>query len=480
VIEHRELVVIGAGPAGMQAAITASGHGAEVLVLDERSDPGGQIYRNVERPALRDARLLGEDYAAGAALAARFRGCGAEHRTGALVWEVSRDRIVRVAGGEGPRAIRAHRIVVATGALERPFPVPGWTLPGVMAAGGAQALLKEAALVPAGQVVLAGTGALLLLLAGQLLRLGVPIAALLETTPRGRLWRSAPRLPAALSAGDYVAKGLRMLGAIRTAGIPHVRGVESLRAEGDGRVERVVYRVRGREERLPADLLLLHQGVVPDIHVTRSLGCAHDWDAGQLCFRPRTDAWGSTDIEGVAVAGDAAGIVGAASAMQAGQVAGLETAHRLGHLTREERERLAAAPRAALARSLRVRPFLEGLHRPTDAHRVPPADDVVVCRCEEVRAGTVRAEIARGVRDPNALKSRTRCGMGPCQGRYCGLTVTEMLARGHGLAPQAVGYFRIRPPLRPVPMADLLALDSGEIPPEAALPGTGAAGGTRP
>lgn len=117
-----------------------------------------------------------------------------------------------------------------------------------------------------------------------------------------------------------------------------------------------------------------------------------------------------------------------------------------------------------------MRPFLESLYRPRDADRVPESEDTIVCRCEEVRAGTVRREIERGAHDPNAIKSRTRCGMGPCQGRLCGLTVTEMIAATRAITAQEVGYFRLRPPAKPVPLEDILALDTGEIPAEVSLP----------
>ena len=152
--ERRELVVIGAGPAGMHAAISARECGVDVLLVDERGAPGGQIYRDVEAPALGDARRLGHDYARGAALLARFRACGAEYRPDTLVWDVSPQRLLRLSGARGSRAVEAARIVIATGAIERPFPVAGWTLPGVLSAGGAQILLKNAALVPVEPVVL--------------------------------------------------------------------------------------------------------------------------------------------------------------------------------------------------------------------------------------------------------------------------------------------------------------------------------------
>ncbi len=468
--EHRGLVVIGAGPAGMHAALCAASNGVDVVVLDERAAPGGQVYRNVETPSVGDAALLGDDYARGAALVAAFRDGGIDYRPNTFVWEVTPERTVRVSGGVGARTLSANRIVIATGALERPFPIPGWTLPGVLAAGGAQVLLKSAGMVPSEPAVLAGTGPLLFLLASQYLRLGVRVAAVLETTPREQRWRALPHLPAAFYAGGYLRKGMSMLRALRGAAVRHVRGVEGLRAVGTDRVERVEYRVQGRTAHIDTGLLLLHQGVVPDVNLARAIGCQYDWDAGQLCFRPRLDDWWNTDVEGVAVVGDGAGIDGALSAECAGELAGLEATHRIGHIDRTARDERGREPRANYRRSVRVRPFLQTLYRPPDTNRIPVDDDVVACRCEEVSAGTVRREIARAALDPNAIKSRTRCGMGPCQGRYCGLTLTEMVAAATGASPQSVGYFRLRPPAKPVPLADILALETGETPAEMALP----------
>ena len=209
---------------------------------------------------------------------------------------------------------------------------------------------------------------------------------------------------------------------------------------------------------------------MPEVSLTRCLACEFDWDARQLCFVPRLDAWGTSSVNSVAVVGDGAGISGARSAQWTGALAGLEAAHQLGHIDQSNRDHQAQTPASASRRAQRIRPLLETLYRPSDEHRIPGADDVVVCRCEEVRAGTVRAEVAHGAFDPNAVKSRTRCGMGPCQGRYCGLTVTEIIAAESNLSPQAVGYYRLRPPVKPIALDNILALDSGQIPAEVALP----------
>jgi thioredoxin reductase/bacterioferritin-associated ferredoxin len=468
--ESRELVIIGGGPAGMSAAIRASTWGVDVLLLDQREAPGGQIYRRVESPALADPTLLGDDYLRGADLVALFRKSTADFRPDTVVWEVSRKREVYVYGGTGPRIIEARRVILATGALERPFPIPGWTLPGVMPVGGAQSLIKNDGLLPEGPVVLAGTGPLLLLLACQYLDMGVEVAAVLETTPRSNLKRAVAHLPGAMMAGGYLAKGVGLLARLRRAGIRHVRGVEALRAVGSDHLQQIAFHAKGREHHLDASLLLLHQGVVPDVNLASTVGCALQWDKGALCFKPRVDQWGNSNVDGVAVIGDGAAIVGAHSAKWIGELAGLEAACQLGYIDANARDAQAQKFRNRYRRSLGVRPFLETLYRPPDAFRIPEDPDVVICRCEEVTAKTVREQIGHGAQDPNAIKSRTRCGMGPCQGRYCGLTVSEIIAAETGREISGVGYFRLRPPVKPLPISAILELATGEMPAETALP----------
>ncbi len=112
----------------------------------------------------------------------------------------------------------------------------------------------------------------------------------------------------------------------------------------------------------------------------------------------------------------------------------------------------------------------ETLYRPPDAYRLAELPDQIICRCEEVTAGAVREQIRLGATEPNAIKSYLRCGMGPCQGRYCGLTLSEIIATDTGKPMSEVGYFRIRPPVKPVPINDILVLSTGELPAEVKLP----------
>jgi NADPH-dependent 2,4-dienoyl-CoA reductase/sulfur reductase-like enzyme len=345
--------------------------------------------------------------------------------------------------------------MLATGALERPFPIPGWTLPGVMSCGGAQTALKASGLVPDGRLVIAGCGPLLWLIAWQYLNAGVAIEAILDTTPRANWLSALPHLPAFLTS-PYLAKGLKLMRAVR-AKVRIITGIEALRAEGTDKVEAVMYRKDGGEQRIAVDTLLLHQGVVPNINLSNAIGCRHAWDDTQLTWKPETDAWGTTSVAGISVAGDGAGIAGAEAAAERGRIAALGAAQRLGKIDSARRDREAAAPRATLSRFARGRAFLDVLYRPAKIFRVPEGD-TLACRCEEVSAERIRATVPLGATGPNQMKSFLRCGMGPCQGRLCGLTVAELIADVRGVSMEEVGYYRLRPPVKPISLGELASM----------------------
>ncbi|GGJ89115.1 FAD/NAD(P)-dependent oxidoreductase [Pseudomonas matsuisoli] len=454
-LEPIDVVVVGAGPAGMAGARTLSELGLSVVLLDEQCAVGGQIYRGIASASPARREMLGPDYAAGAKLADALRGSTVRHETGASVWQVTRERHVHYLQNGKVRSFAAKAVLLATGAMERPFPIPGWTLPGVMTAGAAQILLKTAGIGPQGPVVLAGCGPLLYLLGWQYLRAGIAISALVDTSRREDYWRARGHLLAALRAWPYLRKGVSLLRALRKGGVPHYTGAEGLQVEGEGQAQALSFTVDGQRQHLPASTVLLHQGVVPNIQFTQALRAQHRWDEAQLCFVPETDRWGALDVPFISVAGDGAGIGGAQAAAIQGRLAALGLARDLGSITPAQRDSTAAPLRAELEQNLRIRPFLDALYRPREENRIPPRDDVTVCRCEEVTAGDVRRFVELGCSGPNQAKSFGRCGMGPCQGRMCGLTVTEIIAKSRGLTPDEVGYYRIRPPIKPITLGEL-------------------------
>lgn len=467
-----DLVVIGAGPAGMAAAAEASARGLDVIVLDEQARAGGQIYRDVDRATARRGDILGADYAYGAALTGALRNSSARHVAGAVVWSVAPEgngfTVLYTRDGRASE-IDAARVVLATGALERPMPVPGWTLPGVMTAGAAQILLKQSGVV-AERAVLVGCGPLLYLVAAQMVRAGVPPLALVETQSRGDLLRALRHAGGMMHGWRSLAKGAGLLAELRRAGVPRYIGATHIAVAGTDRAEAVCFRSGGRDHRIDGTTVLLHHGVAPNTQAARSLGITHRWNAAQVCFAPVLDIWGGTDVAGVFIAGDGAGIGGAKVAEYAGRLAALEVAKGLGRITDTERDAAARPIRAAMERETAIRPFLDAAYPPY-AGALTPDTDTIVCRCEEVTAGAIRRTVRLGSRGPNQTKSFERAGMGPCQGRYCGLTVTAILAHETGQSPDETGYFRIRPPIKPVTLGALAAMqdDPGHTEPEEML-----------
>jgi hypothetical protein len=326
-----------------------------------------------------------------------------------------------------------------------------------MTAGAAQILLKSSGLVASGRTVLAGCGPLLWLIAAQYLRAGGEIDAILETTPRENRLRALPHLLPFVFSG-YLREGLALMREVKRA-VRVVSGVTALRAAGENKVSAVAYRCGDGEERsLPADNLFLHQGVAPNVNLAMSAGIEHRWDDVQLAWTPVLGRDGASSLEGIAVAGDGAGIAGAEAARWRGALAGLAAARALGCSIDSGEE---SAARRELDRSLSGRAFLDVLYRPAAAFR-QPTGDTIVCRCEEVTAREIADTVALGCPGPNQMKIFLRCGMGPCQGRLCGLTVTELMAAGRRLSPQEIGYYRLRPPVKPITVGELATLPKSE------------------
>ncbi|OWV87658.1 FAD/NAD(P)-binding oxidoreductase [Rhizobium sp. R635] len=448
-----DLVIIGCGPAGMAAACEARKLGLSVVLLDEQTAIGGQIYRRIETAPRQLVEVLGKDYEAGQRLASEFRTSGAHYIGGAVVWNVAAKGVVDyVANGKADK-VAGKFVLLASGAMERPFPIKGWTLPGVMGAGAGQIMLKGSGALPAGPVVLAGSGPLLYLLAWQYLRAGIRIRALVDTTERSAYFHAARYLFGALKGWRDLLKGIKLISAIRRHGVRVYSGAHDLSVVGEARAEGLTFQSHGKTIQVPASLVLLHQGIVPNTQLSWSTGSAHSWNADQLCWQPVTDEAGRLGSTSVYVAGDSRAIVGAKASAVQGRLAALAIGEEIG-VARDSARKISAL-KAELKRSMHIRPFLDALYRPRDENRIPP-DEVLVCRCEEVTAGQVRHYVELGCLGPNQTKAFGRCGMGPCQGRLCGLTVTEVIADARRVEPADVGYYRIRPPVKPILLGDFV------------------------
>jgi thioredoxin reductase/bacterioferritin-associated ferredoxin len=457
-----DVLVIGAGPAGLAAAATAAKLGVAVTLLDEQPATGGQIHRAIEARAVKPGSASQADDARGAALVTEFRASGARYLPGMQAWQMQAFAEtgckVFVSDGEQASIIDAKRVIIAAGAMERAVPIPGWTLPGVMTVGAAQIRLKTISYRPPADTWLAGSGALLWLYTAQVIESGGKLAGILDTTPSGNRLNALRHVGGVLRQSEYLKRGLALQRVVRAAGVPVIQNVDAIEARGEGCVQAVRYRVNDAWHEASTSLLLLHQGVIPHTHATRALGARHHWDALQRCFKPELDRWGNTTVDGYAAAGDCTGIVGAQAALLQGRIAALEAAHALGRISSPQRDDAAKPHVALLDKHLAARPFIDALFAPR-ASLLNPDDGVMVCRCESITARQIRDALALGAMGPNQVKAFTRCGMGPCQGRLCGLAVSEIVSAARGVDMAQTGLFNARPPLKPLSLAELASLE---------------------
>ncbi|MGW6731650.1 FAD/NAD(P)-dependent oxidoreductase [Streptomyces sp. NPDC055013] len=444
-----ELAVIGAGPAGLAAALAAAAQGVRVTLVDSAAETGGQFYRQ-PAPALRArrAQALHHQWRTWERLRGGLARSDVQFLTEHHVWGVERNSegftVHALLGPEQrePAAVHARAVLLATGGYERVLPFPGWTLPGVITAGGAQAMLKGGLVVPGRTAVVAGTGPLLLPVATGLAAAGVEIAALVEAADPKSLVRHGRALAAKLPEGaGYAARLLRhrvrLLArhtVVRAHGDDRLTGVTIAALDADGRVR------PGTERHLPCDTLAVGQGMLPHTDLAETLGCRLDG------LTVAVDDEQRTDVPGVWAAGESTGIGGSALALAEGHIAGLSAAARLKG-TEPDPELWTAAAKSR-TRLRRLAAALAAAYPPPAHWSDQVTDDTLVCRCEEVTAGAVREAVEElGAGDVRTVKLLTRAGMGWCQGRVCGPAVAGLA--GCELTPSR------RPFARPVPLGVL-------------------------
>jgi NADPH-dependent 2,4-dienoyl-CoA reductase/sulfur reductase-like enzyme len=420
--QHSDVLIVGAGPAGIAAATAAARAGCSVIVLDDQAAAGGQVWREGINPSSKQAdsvkrRMVAEFRASGALLVAGRRVIDARTR-GQLEAFVEQD------SGAVEWYSYGH-LILATGARERFLPFPGWTLPGVFGAGGLQALVKGGFSVAGKRIVVAGTGPLLLAVAAHLQADGAEIVALVEQAPLRKLMAFGAKL---VRHPAKVVQGARYRAAL--AGVRYRTGCWPVRAEGEDFVTGVQLTDGKRTWTQPCDLIACGFHLVPNTELAMLLGC--ELSEGTVAV----DRYQRTSVEAVFCAGEPTGIAGVEAALVQGEIAGLVAAGRRKSadalLKRREAER-AFGERLAEAFALR-----EELRSLADA-------ETMVCRCEDVRFGQLQGRASW-----TDAKLQTRCGMGPCQGRVCGPAV-EMIFGWRNTS--------VRPPLFPVPLSVLCAAD---------------------
>lgn len=460
----KPIVVIGAGPAGLSCASRLVAHGLAVVVIDDNLQPGGQYFRQLPPAysAAPTANLLRET-GRGGQLAKVLQDPRVRYLPATTAWAAPRSLTIAYAGRGGAGRIEAQALVIATGARDLAFPFPGWTLPGVVSAGGCLNLAKGAGLVPVGKVIVAGNGPLVLVAAATLAAAGAEVTHILEAQATGRLAR---RLwPHVLDAPALVSKGIGYRARLMKAGARFLSAAMVARASGGEALRAVEIAAVGDDGRplatgrqvLEAETLVIGYGLAPSSEFSRLIGCRmrHSPELGG--WVPERRRTFETSLAGVYAVGDGAGIGGVEVAIMEGRLAADAIASRNDVSLRRSYAKLDRF-RKALSVSYQT---------PIRLNAADP--DTIVCRCEELRLKDLTAAVNPMDRDLNRLKSSTRLGMGRCQGHNCLTSAAALL----GLDANSSGDVlpRSRPPARPVRIGDLIMdteVGHARIPDEAA------------
>ncbi|MCY1666349.1 FAD-dependent oxidoreductase [Rhizobium sp. SL86] len=443
-------LIVGAGPAGIRAAATLVAAGLRPIVVDEAPACGGQIYRQPLVPDGRDARAR---YGSEAPKAKRLHGEFAalqdklDYLPNSLVWNLA-DGIADVAMNGAHKRLVHDGLILATGAMDRILPVPGWTLPGVFSLGGSQIALKAQGCVIGSRVVFVGTGPLLYLVAWQYLKAGVKVVAVLDAAPfsaRVAMVKALPGFPA------IVLRGARFVAEMMMKGVAFHYGINKLRFEGTHRVEGVSFEVRGKPRHLSCDGAGFGLGLKSEAQLADLAGCRFAFNERDRVFLPETDEARRSSVPGVYLAGDGSGIAGADAAELSGERAALSLLDDRGLAV--DRARVGLLERE-LRKIFAFRTVLEQSF-PFPAHWIADLPgNTTVCRCEEIDVSTIRdAADHFGIVEMNRLKAVSRVGMGRCQGRVCGAAAAELLAAATGQPISAVGRLRGQAPVKPLPMS---------------------------
>jgi len=447
----RPVVIIGAGPAGLACASQLADAGREIVVIDDNRLAGGQYFRQLSETyqVSPRARLL-RDKVRFDELAKVLTLPGVRYLPSTTIWGTPGNKTVAYAGPAGSGRIEASAIVIATGAQERSLPFPGWTLPGIISAGGCLNLVKAHGLVPAGRVVVAGNGPLVLVAAATLIAAGAEVVRVVEA-------QSDIRLASAAFSGLFAARRVLRTGIGYRARILAARagfrtGWMVAGAEGNDRLASVGIAPVGTDGRprrdkqqwIEADTLVVGYGLLPGAEAARLFGCRMQHDPALNGLVPQRDHALRTSEDEIYAIGDGAGIGGVEVALLEGRIA----AHSI----------MATKAPAALVSLYR---HLDNYRRKLNlAYRMPQplqaaTDSTIICRCEELTLSRLLADSGRSYNSLNAVKTSSRLGMGRCQGRNCLHTAAALL----GFATDdPTTHPRVRPPLKPVSVG-LLAAD---------------------
>ena len=448
------LTVIGAGPAGIYAAHAAAKAGVEVTLIDENPLPGGQYYRQASPDIQMPANLLHDEAKSVYSLLdhPKIRLLNQQ-----IVWGVFEDKMLAIADQQGTSQLQVEKVVVASGAHERPFAFPGWTLPGILGAGAAMSLVKTQGLLPGKRVLLAGLGALQFPLASLLLDLGVDVVCIAEAADPGS---KLSHFPVILGHPDRMKEAAAYMWNITRHKVKLLFRHAIIRAEGQDQVETATIAaidstgapIPGTEKSFDVDAVCLGYGFLPLFQLPVAFGCSLKYSLEILWYLPEHNETMETNVPGVFVAGDITDMGGAKVAAAEGTVAGLTAAHQLGALSDLDYQSKVKPALKQLHHLNRLAYSLQKIYAFPEGLSFLADDQTTICRCEEICLGKLKEVLEDGVESLSQTKRLSRAGMGYCQGRNCSVLVAPYVHKRCGQPIDKIEPFTVRPPIHPIPL----------------------------
>jgi D-hydroxyproline dehydrogenase subunit alpha len=463
-IESYDLAVIGAGPAGLEAALTASSSGVKTVIIDQSPQAGGQYYKPL--PEEYKPMTLTHTEEDGKKLTAQLNKNPVTRYFDTLTWgifdrETTEGYLVTLAGPNAPRQLYARTLILATGAYDTPVAFPGWTLPGVITCGASLLMTKNQRIAPFKRVLLTGTGPLLLSAAAHLIDAGVEVIGICESNQVGL--KAIAYAPTLVREWNRIKEGVLYMSKILRGRTPYKIGWSVIEVQGTDRVEKAVIArldndgkpISGSEKTYDVDAVISGYGLTPNTGLARMIGCKFEYHAEKGGWVPWRDDTLQTNLPGIYMIGDCSGIGGAEVSRLEGKIAGAAVAFKMGNISKQNLDEIFSGLKGRLAQQRRFGRMLGELFSPKPGLISLANDDTVVCRCEEISLGDVKASVAAGARSIGEVKMITRSGMGNCQGRMCERSVAGALVQElvkEQITPQEVGSYSVRPPLHPLPI----------------------------
>ena len=457
-MQEFDLVIVGGGPAGIAAATTAGNHGIKVLLIDERTTLGGQIYKRVGPGfQVKKSIKLGADYLRGEKLIDSLNATNVEIRTETTVFSIEDSQVIITTSDNQYECITYRKILITPGAYDRPVVFPGWTLPGVITAGAAQSLVKTQRVLPGARIFFAGSGPLALAFPAQLSKMGANIVGIIEAAPRPGLGKSLKIARSLRGNFDLIQDAIAYQFHLVKSRIKIGYGRIIIKANGTDKLESITFArvdknwnpIPGTEKTVIADTLCIGYGFFPSVELFKLLNCQMSYDENRGGTMVKLDEWGATSAPNVFGAGDGTGVWGSYVAMLNGQLAALKVVQQLDVISEEILLELSKKIRQTVNRRKKFQKAISNAYAMKPGIYNLASDETIICRCESIPLKDL-SPIINSTSDFSVVKAYSRCGMGLCQGRNCQRQIAALIAAKHSLDIGSIPGITPRFPAKPV------------------------------